>query len=141
MHETVSKCWISPGDSVQEEYGPFALNGDISTDFHQTLVFIMLGVEFLLEYCQRMKTKQYMYKTGSSGAQHTTVSPLKAVMTDESGFIQSSALDPASVFRFLPHPSSVRNIKNMYLHKQKHNSPSSRSRRKRRGFQMNVKWF
>lgn len=49
---------ISPGDSVQEEYGPFALNGDISTDFHQTLVFIMLGVELLLEYCQRVETKQ-----------------------------------------------------------------------------------
>lgn len=102
---------------MQEEYGPFALDGEISTDFDQTLVFIVLGVEFLLECCQRMKT-EYMYNTGSPGTQHVTVSPLKAVMTDESGFIQSSDLDPAPVFRFLPHPSSARNIKNMYLHKQ-----------------------
>lgn len=47
---------------MQEKNGPFALNSDVSTDFHKALVFVMFGIKLLLEHFRKMgEEKKHAY--------------------------------------------------------------------------------
>lgn len=44
-----------PGHSVQKKNGAFALDGDVSADLDEALVFVMLRVKLLLEHCIKQR--------------------------------------------------------------------------------------
>lgn len=46
---------------MQEKNGPFALDSDVSTDFHKALVFVMFGIKLLLEHFREMGEKKQVY--------------------------------------------------------------------------------
>lgn len=47
-----------PGDSVQQENGPLALDGDVSADLNKSFIFVVFGIELLLENCITKRNKE-----------------------------------------------------------------------------------
>lgn len=54
------------GDSVQKEDGPFALNGDVSTNLDKSLILVMFGVKLLLKNFKSSNDGRGLVCTGIS---------------------------------------------------------------------------